>query len=571
MKNNKNGITLITLIITIIILLILAAVTINMMLGENGLINKAKLSIDKHKIASAMEETTLALAEVQMEMLTDKTVEATDMADYIKKKGGVAVGKGQIYEEGGEYFYENDDGVIVQLINNDGKLSGDKIVEKPENANTGRVMYHLNGGKGNIPNSARVGYGETVTVDTETTPTRDGYNFLGWAQTNDATDPITDFTMPERNVTLYAVWQKVITITYNANGGSGTMEPTRAVTTPAVADSTFTAPSGKSFTGWNTKADGTGTNYAKDDTVNDDITLYAQWTELNALGILRTKAYTASKSSDLTQQQKTDIATTYLGKVVNNYTVSYTVADGVLDGNGKNIGGTTSNKWVIYYIGTNPNNSNDTTPKIYLTPMYPISGETGAYGPLALESEGLDNNSIANQWLYFWKTAGYLKANQTNNQAVAYLLKPSNWSKYAAKTSDNLNVAEYAIGGAPIEMFVEVWNSIMSTKLYCNGTPNSNGYQISTSNNGTGWRVMGLARAHSEDRYGLLIRDDVSIWYASPSSYGNDRVVWGMASEASVTQGPYSYVLCYLRPIVCLNKDVVIESNNNGISFSIYK
>ena len=46
MKNNKNGITLIALVITIIIMLLLAAVAIQLTLGENGLIAK---SIHSHK------------------------------------------------------------------------------------------------------------------------------------------------------------------------------------------------------------------------------------------------------------------------------------------------------------------------------------------------------------------------------------------------------------------------------------------------------------------------------------------------------------------------------------------
>ena len=40
MKNNK-GITLIALVITIIVLLILAGISIAMLTGENGLLNKA--------------------------------------------------------------------------------------------------------------------------------------------------------------------------------------------------------------------------------------------------------------------------------------------------------------------------------------------------------------------------------------------------------------------------------------------------------------------------------------------------------------------------------------------------
>ena len=38
----NNGITLVALVVTIVVLLILAGVTINLVLGENGLITQAK-------------------------------------------------------------------------------------------------------------------------------------------------------------------------------------------------------------------------------------------------------------------------------------------------------------------------------------------------------------------------------------------------------------------------------------------------------------------------------------------------------------------------------------------------
>ena len=59
-NNPKNtGITLIALIITIIILLILAGVTINFVLGENGILNKAKYASEKYTNAQIEENTGL--------------------------------------------------------------------------------------------------------------------------------------------------------------------------------------------------------------------------------------------------------------------------------------------------------------------------------------------------------------------------------------------------------------------------------------------------------------------------------------------------------------------------------
>ena len=54
MRNNK-GITLVALVVTIVVLLILAGVSINMVLGENGIVTKAKDARDQTKQAQANE------------------------------------------------------------------------------------------------------------------------------------------------------------------------------------------------------------------------------------------------------------------------------------------------------------------------------------------------------------------------------------------------------------------------------------------------------------------------------------------------------------------------------------
>ena len=59
MKNNK-GITLIALVVTIIVLLILAGVSIAMLSGQNGILNRASESTWKSKLGDA--ESTVALS-----------------------------------------------------------------------------------------------------------------------------------------------------------------------------------------------------------------------------------------------------------------------------------------------------------------------------------------------------------------------------------------------------------------------------------------------------------------------------------------------------------------------------
>ena len=50
-ENLEKGITLIALVITIIILLILAGISIAMLTGENGILNKASSSKEQTQVA----------------------------------------------------------------------------------------------------------------------------------------------------------------------------------------------------------------------------------------------------------------------------------------------------------------------------------------------------------------------------------------------------------------------------------------------------------------------------------------------------------------------------------------
>ncbi|MBO5718848.1 MAG: InlB B-repeat-containing protein, partial [Bacteroidales bacterium] len=69
-------------------------------------------------------------------------------------------------------------------------------------------------------------------------------------------------------------------LTFNANGGSGTMsaQTFEEGVSQALAANTFTR-SGYTFTGWNTSPDGSGASYTNKQiiTLTQDITLYAQW------------------------------------------------------------------------------------------------------------------------------------------------------------------------------------------------------------------------------------------------------------------------------------------------------
>lgn len=149
------------------------------------------------------------------------------------------------------------------------------------------IIYNGNGGKGNTN-------GETTDADTAIpiAPngyTRDGYTFQTWNTKADGTGdtyrPGDSITLTG-DITLYAQWKaNQYAVAYAPNGGDGSM-PDQTFSydqTQALSSSQFTRP-GWTFTGWNTKADGTGTAYknrqeVKNLTAQDggEITLHAQW------------------------------------------------------------------------------------------------------------------------------------------------------------------------------------------------------------------------------------------------------------------------------------------------------
>ena len=87
MRNNR-GITFIALIVTIIILLILAGITINIILGENGIINKAKEAKIQTEIAQIKEKIQISMLGVQTDNYGDITEE--QIGEILGKYGTIS-------------------------------------------------------------------------------------------------------------------------------------------------------------------------------------------------------------------------------------------------------------------------------------------------------------------------------------------------------------------------------------------------------------------------------------------------------------------------------------------------
>ena len=144
------------------------------------------------------------------------------------------------------------------------------------------------------------------TALTLNTFTRLGYTFSGWnTQAGGGGTAYADsasyaFTA---DATLYAQWSTLPnhTVTFDANGGTGSMTAETHNVPTALTTNTFTRL-GYSFSGWNTIAVGGGTAYADGATYpfTADATLYAQWTALpNHTVIFNSNGGTGSMSNQV--------------------------------------------------------------------------------------------------------------------------------------------------------------------------------------------------------------------------------------------------------------------------------
>ena len=102
--------------------------------------------------------------------------------------------------------------------------------------------YETNGGSSATKTSATVNYGSTI--DLTPTATKTGYTFVGWNTNKTATTGLSSLTMGTSNVTLYAIYKKDVTITFNKNGAASQTNSSGT----AVSDATVT----RNCTMWNT-------------------------------------------------------------------------------------------------------------------------------------------------------------------------------------------------------------------------------------------------------------------------------------------------------------------------------
>ena len=164
---NQTGITLIALVVTIVVLLILAAVTINAIFGENGLIKQIDIAKEKNAIAEYVDDLNRKLLEARINVANDES--------KILEETKRLVAEDEKYNEAtiGEIEGDNKFTVITKEgyeidVKKDGATYVDKVTETAKKVKL--TVKHINKSGTELKKTTETEYDKdtAVTVKSET-------------------------------------------------------------------------------------------------------------------------------------------------------------------------------------------------------------------------------------------------------------------------------------------------------------------------------------------------------------------------------------------------------------------
>ena len=182
LKKNK-GITLIALVVTIIVLLILAGISISMLTGQNGILNRTQEAKEKTQVANEKEAVNMAA----MEALTEG--KGTITKEILTKTMKSYLGKNDVELTGnGPWQYVGSDGAYT--IGASGKVAQGWVYvydntqeakEAPVGVTNGKITLNI-GDYINYDPGTEASYTSEVGITQSSTYTTNGPNWSGGTQ-----------------------------------------------------------------------------------------------------------------------------------------------------------------------------------------------------------------------------------------------------------------------------------------------------------------------------------------------------------------------------------------------------
>ena len=586
MKNRKsnNGITLIALVITIIVLLILAAVSIAMLTGENGILSKASTAKEKHLIAQYEEELNLCIMEMQTDELGTLTMPKLieKLPQYIQTSQPGEQCEWNTDQTSEEptgtykgYEFKVDKNKKAQIT---GKATGIMIscsVDPREYTNQ------------NVKATIKITCNEGIQSIKQTKPTEEETITASGTEKTIVKENIEENTTFEYEVidSKGNKDTKIAQVTNIDKDAPTSCTITANVNDDGVIEVTATAEDAESREDGTSVKSGIG-KYEYYVIDSNDNTTKSDTNKIENLASGTYSVYVIAYDKAGNSKQSDTVSDLKISAVMNNITAQMVAEHpetyyGLKVTNYESKNG--QNDWRIFYSdGTH----------IFLI--------TGDYVDLSVANR-LNSNTgmtkIGTKYRANWSSApsslqtvedtvrtrfmatGYtLNSSNENSKCVSTLLNASNWESY----KDNGNMAEYAVGGSTIEMWIASWNELCekkykkpSEKLYCDKT-SSIGYYIGTSSKPSTNHVSENEMPRKEGYNNTLYyphhedvldgdRACIAYWLASPSDCYCKNYVVQVRKNGNVMGYPYDSFGedgMALRPVVSLNSEITVNATD---------
>ena len=575
---SNTAITLVALIITIIVLLILAGVTINMVIGENGIFAKATSAKNKTEVAQYEEELRMCVLEIQADEATKGTTFGIDTI------------RNNLVQKVNELQNTND----IEITTEEGNAIIEGIYKEYEFTIDEKYVAHI-GDKATgiqiLTSLNPTGWTQGPVTATITIKSNNG---ISKVEPDEGSKNGNEYIITKENIEENTTYKYDITDSQGTKA-SKTVEIT-TIDKNAPADFTITAENateGLKITGTATDAESgidkyeyyakktTDSNYTKYD--SNPITGLSNGTyDIKVIAYDKAgntkesvlNSFKVEKTIKRTNISATDIKNNpegYYGQEV-NYTSSNGQNDWkIFHSDGTNIYLITGN----YVKVTNSNGNIDTNKLKAGTKMQIASG--GKDYRVNWNSSNLPTFStdVSSDIISKFKINTSVfnindKKNNTsfpNAQCVSTLLDSSLWTEYIDSSKGS---NQTAIGGPTVQLWMDSWNARYqnsSDQLYCNNS-NTNGYFVgstskpqnsySTSSNskkGNGGELY-FANNHSALTDGNNTVD--YYWLASPSAGGSSLVLY-VRYNGYVYYYGYNYDCGGLRPVVCLQSNISLK------------
>lgn len=557
----NSAITLVALVITIIVLLILAGVTLNMVMGDSGIFNKANQAKNKTEVAQYEEELRMCVLEIQAD-------EATKLTTF---------GMETIRENLVEKVKELENTEEIEITTPEGNATIEGTYKGYEYTIDEKYVAHIGNKSTGISLTTSLEPSGWTNKNVTATITIKSNNGINKVEPDEGTkNGSNEYVITKTNIAENTSFKYTVT-----DGQGNTQEKTAEITTidkEAPADFTITAENtenGLQINNATTTDSGSGIEkyeyYAKKSTdgnytkyESNPITGLASGT-YSVYVIAYDKAGNTKQSntvenvkisasySNITAQMVANEPSKYYGLKVTNYTST----------NGQN-------DWRIFY--------SDGTHIFLITGDYVKTTETDRVN----SNTGMTKSNYCAYWnsvpsfqtvedevLTRFKAKEYtLQSGINNSKCVSRLLNANNWSSY----KDSGNKAEKAIGSPTVEMWMDSWNArYPGDKVYRKASTSTSypGYYVGTGENPSSYYIESSVMNKKEGYNNKLYYPHTSsfnscngYWLASPSAISGGNLVLLVNCNGDVSNNYYYGSNLGVRPVVSLNSGITVNAED---------